>query len=272
MHVNGKDEFEPFAAPPDDKQPIADPAPPAALPEAAPAAEVVNGRPAVGAPVPAGARPAAAPLTPARLQPMPAPVAAPVPATDGGYLNGDPTARPMPTAVFYRELIETLLLTLLIFWAVNAVTGRFRIEGQSMLPTLHEGEYVLINKLAYYFDEPQRGDIIVLHYPRDRSRDFIKRVIGLPGDTVEIGDEEVAVNGVVLNEPYISAPASTSGTWVVPDDSFFVMGDNRNNSSDSRNWSFLPRSDIIGKAWVIYWPIDAAKLVPHVIHPVPSTG
>lgn len=173
-----------------------------------------------------------------------------------------------PGRVVLREILETLLLTLFIFWLVNSVTGRFRIEGQSMLPNLHEGEYVLINKLAYLLDEPERGEIIVLHYPLDRSRDFIKRVIGLPGDTVEISNQEVRVNGVLLEEPYINAPTNRGGTWVVPEDSYFVVGDNRNNSSDSRasgGW-FLPEDDIVGRAWFIYWPFDGARPVPHYEH------
>lgn len=191
---------------------------------------------------------------------------------DSAEFPPQPIRRTIAPSAFYRELLETLLLTLLIFWVVNTFTGRFRIEGQSMLPTLHESEYVLINKMAYYFDEPERGDIIVLHYPRDRSRDFIKRVIGLPGDTIELGDNRVVVNGVALDEPYIQAPASNSGSWTVPPGNYFVMGDNRNNSSDSRNWSFLPQSDIVGRAWVIYWPVAAVKRAPHFDHsyvPVP---
>ena len=168
-----------------------------------------------------------------------------------------------PREVLLREIVETLLLTLFIFWIVNTATGRFRIEGYSMLPTLEEGEYVIIDKLSYYLDDPDRGDIIVLHFPNDRSRDFIKRVVGVPGDHVEVADGTVTVNGVALDEPYINAEPSYSGTWDVPEDNFFVLGDNRNNSSDSHNWSFLPRDDIVGKAWIIYWGPDNWGLVPH---------
>jgi signal peptidase I len=178
------------------------------------------------------------------------------------------TERRQPTELVVREIVETLLLTFFIFWIVNTATGRFRIEGHSMMPTLQEGEYVIINKLAYYFDEPERGDIIVLHFPNDRSRDFIKRVIGLPGDEIEIGSREVRVNGVLLQEPYINAPPEYSGQWVVPEGEYFVLGDNRNNSSDSYTWSFLPHEDIVGKAWVIYWQPSNWGLVPHYRHPV----
>lgn len=174
-----------------------------------------------------------------------------------------------PGSVILREIVETLLLTLFIFWIVNTATGRYRVEGHSMLPTLKEEEYLIINKLSYYLDEPQRGDIIVLHYPRDRSREYIKRIIGLPGDVVELGNGQVKVNGVILDEPYIKdTPTYRQQTWTVPEDSYFVLGDNRNASSDSRAWSFLPRSDIVGKAWVIYWGIDEWGLVPHWDHPL----
>jgi signal peptidase I len=192
--------------------------------------------------------------------PTPSPPAVPVELADE-------QARPTRT-LFARELIETALLTLFIFWLVNSATGRFRIEGFSMLPTLEEGEYIIINKLSYYLEEPERGDIIVLHFPNDRSRDFIKRIIGLPGDHVEIANGVVKVNGLELNEPYINAQPSYTGSWTVPDEHYFVLGDNRNNSSDSHNWSYLPREDIVGKAWVIYWEPDKWGLVPHYSHQV----
>jgi signal peptidase I len=171
-----------------------------------------------------------------------------------------------PASVLVREIVETLLLTLFIFWIVNSATGRFRIEGFSMLPTLEEGEYVIIDKLSYYLNDPQRGDVIVLRFPNDRSRDFIKRVVGVPGDHIEVADGHVMINNVTLEEPYINAPPNYTGTWDVPDDQYFVLGDNRNNSSDSHNWSFLPRRDIVGKAWLIYWGPDKWGLVPHYDH------
>lgn len=169
-----------------------------------------------------------------------------------------------PAGVVLREIVETLLLTLFIFWIVNSATGRYRVEGHSMMPTLKEGEYLIVNKLSYYLEEPERGDIIVLHYPRDPSREYIKRIVGLPGDQVEIGNGQVKVNGVVLQEPYLNGPPTyVDQSWVVPADNFFVLGDNRNNSSDSRSWSFLPRSDIVGKASIIYWGVEDWGLVPH---------
>lgn len=193
-------------------------------------------------------------------------VDAPPPASTAPDVDAAPKPQ-QPTGVVVREIVETLLLTLFIFWIVNTATGRYRVQGHSMLPTLHEGEYLIINKLSYYLDEPRRGDIIVLHFPRDRSREYIKRVIGLPGDEIEISDSTVRVNGVPLEEPYINGTAAyRSATWTVPQGHYFVMGDNRNNSSDSRSWSFLPRDDIVGKAWLIYWQIEDWGLVPHYRH------
>ncbi len=172
-----------------------------------------------------------------------------------------------PTSVVIREIVETLLLTLFIFWLVNTATGRYRVQGHSMMPTMKEGQYLIINKLAYYLDNPEQGDIIVLHYPRDRTREYIKRVIGVPGDTIEIRDGQVRVNGVLLDEPYIADHPNYNDTWIVPEDNYFVLGDNRNNSSDSHSWSFLPRSDIVGKAWLVYWPYTDWQLVPHFHQP-----
>jgi signal peptidase I len=164
-----------------------------------------------------------------------------------------------------REIAETLLLTMLIFWAVNAATGRFRIDGSSMEPNLHDGEYIIINKLVYQLREPQRGDVVVFQYPHDPSRDFIKRVIGIPGDEVTIERGIVSINGHPIEEPYIAQPGAYSGHWKLGPDEFFVLGDNRNNSSDSHNWGVLPRDNLIGRAWVIYWPVQDWGSVPHTV-------
>lgn len=172
-----------------------------------------------------------------------------------------------PPSYLVREIMETLLFTFFVVFFVRSATQNFLIEGSSMLPTLEEEQYVIVNKLVYYLEEPERGDIVVLHYPNDRSRDFIKRIIGLPGDTVEIRNSEVRVNGALLTEPYISAPPNNNDTWTVPADHFFVVGDNRPSSSDSRAWSYLPREDLIGRAWVVYWPPRDWKQIPHFAHP-----
>lgn len=167
-----------------------------------------------------------------------------------------------PTGVVVREIVETLLLTFFIFWLVHSLVGRYRIDGSSMNPTLEHGQYLLINNFSYYLDDPQRGDIIVFRHPNS-DLNLIKRVIGLPGDQVEIINQVVKVNGVDLDEPYIKASPTYNGNWTVPEGQYFVLGDNRNSSSDSHTWQFLPEENIIGKAAVIYWPYDDWGQVPH---------
>ena len=132
------------------------------------------------------------------------------------------------------------------------------VDGTSMQPGLNNNQYVLVNKLSYLFHAPERGDVIVFHWPVDTNKDLIKRVIGVPGDVIVIDSTKVWVNGVLLTEPYISAPVNPSGNkWIVPPDDYFVMGDNRRVSDDSRDWGFVPKSYIIGKAVLVYWPLNS---------------
>jgi signal peptidase I len=173
--------------------------------------------------------------------------------------------RKQPTELVVREIIETLLLTFFIFWLVNSFVGRYRIDGSSMNPTMANGQYLLINNFSYYLNEPDRGDIVVFQHPNS-DLNLIKRVIGVPGDLVEVQNRQVMVNGILLNEPYIQAEPTYSGSWTVPENQFFVLGDNRNSSSDSHSWGFLPKDNIIGKAMVVYWPISDWEQVPHYDH------
>jgi signal peptidase I len=161
-----------------------------------------------------------------------------------------------------REIIETALLTAIIFLIVNTATGRFRIEGISMEPNLHNGEYVLIDKVSYMLHPPERGDVIVFMHPG--MPDYIKRVIGLPGDTVEVRGGQVVVNGVILDEPYLNQPIHADlAAHQVEANRYFVMGDNRNNSSDSRSFGTVSMAEIIGRAWIVYWPPANWAAVPH---------
>ena len=167
-----------------------------------------------------------------------------------------------------REIVETLVLTALIFLGVRVLVQNYKVEGFSMEPTLADGQYLLINKIGMHFHQPDRGDIIVFEYPLDPSKSFVKRVIGLPGDTVEIRDQKTIVDGKILNEPYIKAPENAIyPRTTVPPNEYFVMGDNRNNSSDSRSWGMLPAKDIIGEAWVSYWPPKDWGMVPEFRYP-----
>jgi signal peptidase I len=153
------------------------------------------------------------------------------------------------------DIFETVLLSVVLFLGINAVSSRIRVESISMQPTLYAGNFVLVNKLAYKIGTPSRGDIIVFRYPPDPTQvPYIKRVIGLPGDQVHITDGKVYINGGLLVEPYLITTTNRGGDWTVPANSLFVMGDNRNNSSDSRSWGFVPLQNVIGKAEVVYWP------------------
>src|SRR3954453_15298152 len=163
-----------------------------------------------------------------------------------------------------RDILETVLLTLVIFLGVRLVVQNFRVEGSSMEPTLHSNQYLLVNKATYVVGQPQRGDIIVLRFPLDPKRDFIKRIVGLPREQVEVKGGSVYVNGHALVEPYIlQAPAYIYPPTTMPPDQYFVLGDNRNNSDDSHVWGGLPSHDIIGKAWVSYWPPSTWGTVSH---------
>jgi signal peptidase I len=163
---------------------------------------------------------------------------------------------------FFLDILETLLLSAALFLVINALSARVRVEGFSMEPTLHDGEFVLVNRLAYRFEPHQRGDIVVFH-SEIHNEDLIKRIIGLPGDTVKVERGVVYVNGEKLTEPYIAAVPQYSGTWVVPDNDLFVLGDNRNDSSDSHQWGMLPFDQVIGKAILIYWPFNQLQLIDH---------
>ncbi len=165
---------------------------------------------------------------------------------------------------FVIDLLETLVLAVVLFVAINLASARVRVDGTSMVPTLQDGEFVLVNKLSYKFGEVERGDIIVFHFPLNPTEDLIKRVIGLPGDVVKVQDGHVYVNNIMLNETYIADPPNYTSDLQVPADSFFVLGDNRNNSHDSHSWGVLPREKIVGKAVVIYWPPPFWKVLKHV--------
>jgi signal peptidase I len=195
-----------------------------------------------------------------------------------------------------RDLVEIGIFALLLFIGLRLVVQNFRVEGSSMEGTLHNGQLILVNKAAYFkvnldfldfiplvnFDDsphylfggPRRGDVIVFRFPSQPDRDFIKRVIAVPGEQVEIRDGLVFINGKALDEKYI--PDRTEhdfGPELVPDGQYFVLGDNRNNSYDSRSWGFVPKANIIGRAWVSYWPFNSFGFVSHPsIQPLGTQG
>jgi signal peptidase I len=162
-----------------------------------------------------------------------------------------------------RELLQTVVLAAIIFLGVRAALQNFRVEGDSMWPTLHDNEYVLVNKVDYMLYSPSRGDIVVFRAVPALlpDRDFIKRIIGLPGETVAVRNGGVYINNRRLREPYIhEPPAYVFAQRRVPQNDYFVLGDDRNNSFDSAKWTTTPwleRRYIIGKAWIAYWPLSA---------------
>jgi signal peptidase I len=180
-----------------------------------------------------------------------------------------------------REILQTALMAVLMFAGLQVSVQTYRVEGSSMQETLQPGQYLLVNKLVYYrldmsrlsrilpfldadsedvkyvFHPPARGEIVVFHYPLDPTRDFVKRVIGLPGDTVEIRDGVVVVNDGELDDPYVvQVSRAPMRETVLGPDEYFVLGDNRLHSNDSRNWGPVPLENIVGRAWIGYWPLS----------------
>lgn len=173
-------------------------------------------------------------------------------------------------------------MALVIFLLIRNVVQNYRVEGISMEPNFHDGQFLFVNRFAYcpglHLDfgplnihwqkvwcvwEPRRGDVIVFHYPRDPNRDFIKRVIGLPGETVEVRAGKVYIDGQLMPEPFGPNPGSyTAAPVKVGPDEVYVMGDNRNNSSDSHMWGTLPQGYIVGRALISYWPPRYWAVVP----------
>ncbi|MDL1922634.1 signal peptidase I [Chloroflexi bacterium CFX3] len=165
-----------------------------------------------------------------------------------------------------RDVLEIALLVLITFTPINLMTARAIVDGPSMQPTFHTGNLVIVNRLAYFFSPPQRGDVIVLHNPRyEGGDDLIKRVIGLPNETIELKDGRVYVNGVRLEEPYVRdfCGLGCNGTWRLSATQYFVLGDNRPQSYDSHNFGPIERHLIVGQAWVKYWPLSEFSIIEH---------
>jgi signal peptidase I len=171
-----------------------------------------------------------------------------------------------------REVGETIILTLIIFFLIQTVIRNFRVVGTSMVNNLHDGQYLIIDKLTYsaLFTDmlglggPQRGDVIVFEPPNRPGEDYVKRIIGLPGETVEIKQGQVFINGQPLAEPFQPMPGTYTmpNPVVVPEGQLFVLGDNRNNSNDSHNWGTLPVEKVVGRAWLSYWPPNEWGVIP----------
>lgn len=163
-----------------------------------------------------------------------------------------------------REIIETVVLTALMFVVINLAVQNYDVDGPSMEPSLHNQERIMVDKVSYHFHNPARGDVIVFVAPPNPSLDYVKRIIAIPGDTISIENTNVVVNGTLLNETYVD-PSDQGNPYPkivnlrVPANDYFVMGDDRKDSSDSREWGFVPRQNIIGRAALVYWPLGLSN-------------
>jgi signal peptidase I len=204
------------------------------------------------------------------IAPEPLVSAEPVPAMTAGMMP--PDARPAETNAFpvsrIAEEVVAWLKTLAsaAVYATLIVTFGFqvaRVEGQSMAPTLADQDRLIVNKLAYRLGDPQVGDIVMLYYPLNPEKSFVKRVIAEQGDQIRIVDGRVYRNDVPINDEYVPAEYRSHDDWgpeVVPEGYYFVMGDHRNNSSDSRHWKYVPKKYIIGKVQLRWWPLPEARI------------
>jgi signal peptidase I len=173
--------------------------------------------------------------------------------------------------LFFLDFLETIVVSLAIFAVVYIFLFQpHQVDGQSMVPNFHNGEYILTDKISYRFHTPKRGDVVVFHSPQDERVDFIKRIIGVPGDTIKLTGGYIYLNGQKLEEKYVNDPGQIlAGRFLregveveVPLGQYFVMGDNRNHSSDSREWGLLSLNGIVGRAFFRYWPFAAFGMIP----------
>jgi len=170
-----------------------------------------------------------------------------------------------------REILETVVLTILMFVIINLAVQNYDVTGPSMEPSLHNQERIMVDKVSYLFHSPARGDVIVFVAPPAPKDNYVKRIIGIPGDVITVNGNTVILDGVTLKETYVDPLMQGNSNppiinRAVPDGQYFVMGDDRRNSSDSRVWGFVPRGNIIGRAALVYWPFgqDNSGFLPDV--------
>ena len=195
-----------------------------------------------------------------------------------------------------RDIIEALVLAVVVFMLLQTTVRNFKVDGSSMDPTLESGQYLLVNRLVYLridlerlskivpfwqandqssryaIRAPKRGEIIVFQFPRDPSKDFVKRVVGLPGEVIEMKDGRVIVDGAVLEEPYLTAKDRTNKDQVkLGEGEYYVLGDNRTHSNDSRSWGPVPEANLRGKVWMVYWPVPGIQIL-NILDRIPGFG
>ena len=197
-----------------------------------------------------------------------------------------------------REIIEAVVLAVVVFMLLQTTVRNFKVEGSSMDPTLEGGQYLLVNRLVYLridmerlssivpfwqakedspryaVHPPKRGEIVVFQFPQDPSKDFVKRVVGLPGEEIEVRGGTVFVNGGVLEEPYLAADGSggrNGRLFQLEEGEYYVLGDNRAHSNDSRNWGAVPEANLRGKVWIVYWPAPEIQIL-NILDWIPGFG
>lgn len=162
-----------------------------------------------------------------------------------------------------REFVESVALALLLFFLLETTVQNTRVDGYSMEPNLYDKQYLIVNKVVYRLRPPERGDVVVFRFPDDPQQEFIKRIIGLPGEQVEIREGQVYINDQLLEEQYyVNAGSYSWGPATVGAGEYFVLGDNRAQSNDSHTWGMLPVENIVGKAWISLWPPQQWGFVP----------
>lgn len=176
---------------------------------------------------------------------------------------------------FFVDVFEVVVFAIGIFFFIYLLIMRpHKIDGLSMMPNFPDSEYLLTEKVTYYVRNPERGDVVVFTPPINNLDEYIKRVIALPGETIKIQGGRIYINNKILNEPYMESSVLTLGgtfledgkDYKVPEGKYFVMGDNRPNSSDSRYWGPIDKKSISGRAWIIYWPPKLAGAVPQPLY------
>jgi signal peptidase I len=181
-----------------------------------------------------------------------------------GETNGKDSPEDPKKKSFLREISESIIIAVLLAVVIRLfILEPFYIPSGSMEPTLKDGDRIIVSKLNYHFQDPKREDIVVFKYPLDQKRNFVKRLIATGGETIALKSSRLYINGQAVPEDYLPAGLRFSdyGPREVPQGSYLMLGDNRNNSEDSRIWGFLPRNLMIGKAVLIYWPLDRIRLI-----------
>jgi signal peptidase I len=163
-----------------------------------------------------------------------------------------------------KELFQTALMVVAIYTLLTLALPRYMVEGRSMEPNFHEGQRLFVSRFDYMLGAPARGDVVVIRNPKSEDgEDLIKRIVGLPGETVALENGRVKINGVLIDEPYIEQFTNQSKQFVLGDDEYFVLGDNRRNSNDSFDFGPIPGAKIVGRAWISYWPLQWIGIIPH---------